>query len=369
MSFSILRDQEVAVRLMQNMLERGRVSHALLFCGPSGVGKRLAAIEMAKAVNCTGAGHDACDTCLSCRKVVSGNHPDLKVVVPKKKSRTIDVETVESITDIASMKPLEGRCHVFLVHDAERMNFAAQNHFLKTLEEPPSQALFVLTTEYPRMLLPTIRSRCQNVRFRALRPATVVDLLKQQKDLPDDVAVSIAAVAQGQMSRALDLVDSDKRQMALAIAKELADGANPVTTAEAFVKTLESERKRIENSVEADSSELNSAELTREAKERIKEEQGAAIDALVRRDVMEYLYLLETWYRDVMVYSAAGELKHVLNRDHADLLTKSAAVNSWETAVACSKKIQAIEKARVYLERFIAEDRVFRDLFFTLAGK
>jgi len=367
MSFDSIRDQEVALRLLRNMLKTGRVSHALLFAGPGGVGKRLAAVELAKAVNCTQSRENPCDVCLSCRKVMSGNHPDLRVVTPMKKSRTIDVATIETITDAASMKPMEGRCHVFVIHDAERMNIAAQSHFLKTLEEPPSHSLFILTSEYPRILLPTIRSRCQQVRFRTLRTETIVDLLKGQRDLPDDVAVSIAALAQGQMSRALDLVDSERREVALAVAKELADGADPVGTAEVFVKNLDAERKRIEAAADRDSGDPLMAEMGRDAKDRLKDEQNALADALVRRDTMEYLYLLETWYRDVMVVAATGKTEYAMNRDHAAMLKTAAAGAT--SAEAGGRKIAAIEKARVYLERFIADDRVFRDLFFTLAGK
>lgn len=366
MSFACIRDQEVAVRLLRNMLRHARISHALLFAGPSGVGKRLAAVEMAKAVNCSAAGDDACDKCLSCRKVASGNHPDLRVITPVKKSRVIDVDTIELVNEAASMKPLEGRRHVFLIHDAERMNFAAQNHFLKTLEEPPSQALFILTSEYPRLLLPTIRSRCQNVRFRSLRPETVVDLLKDQRDLPDEVAASIAAVAQGQMSRALDLVDTERRNVALAAAHELAHGENPVTTAEAFIKNLDIEKRRIEDSIDASRSDSRLVELDSETRERLKDERSAMADALVRREIFEYLYLLETWYRDVMVHAATGSMDRIMNRDRAEELQAAA---EGADVHEIGGKLAAIEHARVYLERFIAEDRVFRDLFFTLAGK
>lgn len=363
MSFSHIRDQEVPIRLLQNVLRHGRLPNGLLFWGPGGVGKRLTAIEMAKAINCRESADDACDTCLSCRKVASGNHPDVKSVVPVKKSRIIDVETVNGVNELASLRPYESDWRVFILHDADRMGLPAQNHFLKTLEEPPGRSLFILLTEFPRMLLPTIRSRCQMVRFRPLSPATVVDLLRQQRDLPDDLAESVAALSQGQMSRALDLLDSEKRAVVLTVVERLAQGHDPLLLAEEFTKSLEVRRKQIEAGVAAEGSDTQSAEAyAPEDRERARAEQSALVDALCRRDIIEYLYLFETWYRDELVYAATGGAGRLLNRDRQARLAQSAG------SADPSRKILAIERARRYLDKFINEERVFRDLFFALAA-
>lgn len=361
MSFRDVKDQEAPVRLLENMLRRNRIPNGLLFWGPSGVGKRLTAMQMAKAVNCGQGDADACDACLSCRKVASGNHPDVKVVAPVRKSRVIDVETVEGVNEFAALRAFESKWRVFVMLDAERMNLAAQNHFLKTLEEPPGDSLFILVSEFPRMLLPTIRSRCQQVRFGALRPQTVVDLLERERDLPPDLAESIAGLSQGQMSRALDLVDSEKREVVLDMARRLAEGEDPLALAEAFAQHLAGNREQIAAAVKASLDETTMAEASREDKERIKSEEMAQVDAEYRRDMMEYLYLLETWYRDVMVYRLVGDVSQILNRDQVERLEAA-------PSARLEDKIAAIEKARTYLERFIKEERVFRDLFFALAS-
>lgn len=372
MSFRAVQDQEVALRLITNMLERKRLSHALLFSGPSGVGKRLTAMETAKAVLCKSQGVDACDTCLSCRKIASGNHPDIKILAPLKRSRIIDVSMIETAIEMASLKPFEADRRVFILLDAERMNATAQNRFLKTLEEPPGQSLFILTSEHARYLLPTIRSRCQTLRFRTLRQETIIDLLIQQRDLPRLQAEAIAGLAQGQASRALDLVDTERRDLVLAVAKQLHDGADPVATAESFAKCLENQRKQIEANVEADAGDSSTPDATREDRDRLKEEQQAVVDALVRRDLMEYLYLLQTWYRDALVFCATGQTSQIMNRDQMDELQKQNVPKPGKRPAAASdysKKIVAIDKARLYLERFINDQRVFTDLFFTLAGR
>jgi DNA polymerase-3 subunit delta' len=362
MGFSAIRDQEVPLRLLRNMLRRGRIPNGMLFWGPGGVGKRLTAVEFAKAVNCRGGGDDACDRCLSCRKVDSGNHPDVKIVAPVKKARIINMEAIDAVNEMATLRPFEADWRIFIFLDADRMGVPAQNHFLKTLEEPPGRSMFILVTEYPRMLLPTIRSRCQVVRFRPLSPATVVDLLQEQRDLPSDLAEAIAVLSQGQMSRALDLIDSEKREIVLSVVERLGTGEDPLLLAEEFSGMLGSHRKQIEAQVGAQPDVEPREGMTPEDWERVKEEQQALVDALYRRDLVEFLYLFETWYRDELVQAATGGGGRLLNRDRADRFRAAGGADP-------GAKIQAIERARRYLDRFINEERVFRELFFALAAR
>lgn len=360
MSFGDIRDQDAPVRLLSQMLLRNRIPNGLLFWGAGGVGKRLTAIEMAKAINCTEAEGDACGHCLSCRKVDSRNHPDVAIIGPVKKSRIIDVETVRGINEMAMLRPFESRWRVFIIQEADRMGGPAQNHFLKTLEEPPGNSLFILLTEYPGLLLPTIRSRCQRVRFGALHPQTVCDLLRRERDLSPEAAEAIAAIAQGQMSRALDLVDSDKREVALDIVGRLDGGEDPLALAEDFSKYLGTKRDGIKGAIKAQFDDPEPGAAGREAREEQKMQQLALAEALIRRDIMELLYLFETWYRDRAVLAATGDLGQVLNRDHSARLERAGSAD-------LGNVLAAIDKARLYLERFLNEERVFRDLFFALA--
>lgn len=362
MSFSSILDQDVAVRLLRNILATGRIPNGLLFWGPGGVGKSLAAIETAKAINCTTSPGDACNTCLSCRKIINKNHPDVTLIVPTGRSRIINVDTVESINAMAALRPFESKWRVFIIHDADRMDDRhGQNHFLKTLEEPPGNSLFILVTEFPGRLLPTIRSRCQRMRFNPLRRETVANLLRGSRDLDPATALSIAAVSQGQMDRALDLVDSNKREIALDIARRLADGEDPMAVSEKFAKHLANRRSQIKAAIEAETeSSADLAALNKEDREEINKQQLALAEALFRRDIMEYLYLLETWYRDQEVYSVTNDADQVLNRDQVERLMAL-------PPAAFEPKLTAIDKARLYMERFLSEERVFRDLFFVLA--
>lgn len=361
MSLSAIQDQEVALRLLVNVLRTRRIPNGLLFWGPPGVGKRTTAIEFSKALNCGQTQADACDACLSCRRIANGNHPDVLTVAPSSKSRMIVVKTIEeTVIEMASLRPFEAKYRVFVILDAERMNTSAQNKFLKTLEEPPGQSVFILVSEYPRLLLPTIRSRCQAVRFRALREQTVASLLQRDRDLPPDTAVALARLSGGEMTRALDLVDNDRRDTALSVTSRLAGGEDASSLAEEFAKLMAGKRKQIEAAAKAELAEARADPMEAGDAERVEEEILAKANALVKRDILEYLYLFETWYRDEMVFAEAGDERRVWNHDCLDRLSRSCSRDA-------AAKIAAIEKARDYLDRNIPEERVFRDLFFTLA--
>lgn len=361
MGLSDIRDQDVPMRLLGNLLSRNRIPNGLMFFGPAGVGKAMTALMFAKAVNCKEVPGDACGTCLSCRKIDSGNHPDIVQVSPVKKSRIIDVEAIDNVIEMASLRPYEAAWRIFIIHDADRMRGPAQNHLLKTLEEPLGPSVFILVTEYPQALLPTIRSRCQRVRFRALHPDTVTELLLREREIDGELASAIAGIAQGQMSRAFDLVDSDKREMVFDIVERFQRGEDPLEIAEEFSGFLSAQKSHIEAVIKNETDPVDAKEVSKEDRERMKEEQMALVDAMSRRNLLEFLYLLEMWYRDVLVYGATGDSSRVLNRDRVALLEASDTRNP-------ESKIDAIEKARLYLERFLNEERVFRDLFFALAA-
>jgi DNA polymerase III subunit delta' len=359
MSFSNVKDQDIAIRLLRNVINRRRVPNAMLFWGPEGVGKTMAALETAKAINCKQKTGDACDECLSCQRIAHGNHPDVMVVVPKRNTRVIPIDAIKDVCEFAALYPQEASQRVFIIEDADRMNESAQNHFLKTLEEPPGRSLFILVSAHPRELLPTIRSRCLSVRFRALRVETVAGRLKQERGLPDALATAIAALSQGQMNRALEFVDSDKRDVVLGLVDQLYRGGDPVEVSEEFVGLIEGERKRIEKSVNAEFP-VDKKELSPEDVKDIRDQRLAALNAALKRDILDYLYLFESWYRDELVLAATGDRTRLLNRDWGEKIR--AQLGSEPGA-----KVHAIDRARGYLDSFIPEDRVFRDMFFALS--
>jgi DNA polymerase-3 subunit delta' len=160
------------VQLLARSVSGGTLPQSLIFAGPSGSGTRLTASGLAQVLNCLATESrpensleiDACGRCTACARVARGVHPDVLVVEPGE-SGAIRVDQVREIVERAAFRPFEGRRRVVIVDDADRLVPAAQNALLKTLEEPSPSSVFVLVTSRPDVLLPTVRSRCIQLRF------------------------------------------------------------------------------------------------------------------------------------------------------------------------------------------------------------
>ena len=157
------------IEILRGFVRTGRLPHALLFSGPAGVGKTMVAREFFKAVNCLERTGDTCDVCRSCLKARSGSHPDYLAVTPA--NGRILVEGIRGVISEVGLKPFEARTRFVVIEPAEQMNKASANALLKTLEEPPDATLIILVSHNPSLLLPTIVSRCQVLRFAPLDAA------------------------------------------------------------------------------------------------------------------------------------------------------------------------------------------------------
>jgi len=367
MSLTRILDQDVALRALRGFLEQDRIPPGLLFWGPDGVGKRLAALEFAKAVNCLSGIKDACDTCVSCRKITHGTHPDVRLIVPARKLRIIPVSVVEEIIDIVLYRPHEGRYRVFLFEDADRINVQAQNKLLKTLEEPPTPAVFIFITSQPRQVLPTIRSRCQGVRFGLLSPGTVADIVERETQTDRAAAETFAALAHGQAGPALEMARSGRRTMALELLNRLESGEDPLLVNEALGEYLRQREEEIGRETRAAFSEEDTDGEPVEGGDgtgRDRDLLEAEIAGRVRREVREMLRLIASWQRDRLAASLGLPSNRLLNRDQSEKLATAPRLSPEQYA----QRLDAIEKAGKYLERNIGRDRVLRDLFFELAG-
>jgi DNA polymerase-3 subunit delta' len=169
------------VRLFDGVVRRGRLAHAYLFAGPAGVGKRLFAGELAKALLCEaprGGRLEACDRCPACLQVEAGTHPDFFAGDRPQDSLEVPIGVVRELTHALALKPARGRYKVAILDDADEMNEEAANCFLKTLEEPPPASVLILIGTGPDRQLSTIVSRCQVVRFAPLSEPLIAELLR-----------------------------------------------------------------------------------------------------------------------------------------------------------------------------------------------
>ncbi len=180
---------------------------SLLFTGPQGLGKRLCALWYAALLNCHQAGAEPCGQCPSCLKIASGNHADLLVSERVDNKKTLGVGEIREGISRAQYAPFERGFRVWIVPEAERLTEEAQNALLKTLEEPPRSLITVLVTSNPGILLPTVTSRCQPLRFRPLANEEVEQLLVQ-RGCGREQAQQVAGLAEGRVGAALRYVQS-----------------------------------------------------------------------------------------------------------------------------------------------------------------
>ncbi|MGH2830697.1 MAG: DNA polymerase III subunit delta', partial [Actinomycetota bacterium] len=197
--------QDQVVAALRDGAAAGAIGHALLFVGPEGVGRRLAALALAASLNCPQGG---CGECAICAKVLRGAHPDVHLIVPEGQfillAQIKGDSGARGIIGEAHRSAIEGSTRVFIIEDAERMNLAAANALLKVLEEPPAGVLFVLMTARPDDLPSTIVSRCRRLDFRPLAEPAIVRVLVEHHDIDAERAAWSARVG-GNLARALRL--------------------------------------------------------------------------------------------------------------------------------------------------------------------
>ncbi|OIN96700.1 DNA polymerase III subunit delta' [Candidatus Desantisbacteria bacterium CG1_02_38_46] len=157
-----IKNQNLASRILKGILKTGRIANTYLFTGLQGTGKKFAAIQFAKALNCPNGG---CEQCPSCIKIGEFSHPDVHIITPELNKDSILVDQMRNMQREAYLKPFIARFKVYIIEEAGNMTEEAANSLLKILEEPPVDTVFILTTSSPQDILPTIISRCQMVRF------------------------------------------------------------------------------------------------------------------------------------------------------------------------------------------------------------
>ena len=321
MAWSDLIGQARVVDMLRRTLSRKRVPHAYLFHGPKGTGTVAAGLELARALQCTEQTEEACDACSACQKTRRMVHPDVHVFFPYPKGTSdedvgqrikrlgaspyapVDYVRRPSLDDpektsnkqvmyhIDRMKeevvrpmtfhPGEGAYKIALLTDAEYMNASAANAFLKVLEEPPAQTVFILTSSRVDQMLPTIVSRCQKVRFDPLSPDAIAQALHDRENVPPEEASMLARMADGSYSRALQLTEStylrESRTLVLNFLRA------------AYTCKVDPLNERID-----------------------------AIANLGRERTKSVLRLMVRWIRDLMLYQTLGDEAPLVNIDQAE---------------------------------------------------
>ena len=311
----------MAKRMLQNALASGNVSHAYIFHGPPGAGKRRAAMAFAKALFCGEGGTDACGRCLSCRKFDSGNHAGLTVIRPD--GASVKIGQIRELQRQFAYRSVDGRARqVYIVEDADRMTEQAGNSLLKFLEEPAAQVTAILLADNIRAILPTIRSRAQSVPFSPLPPEEMEKALVAE-GVPRELARPASRLAAG-LDAARELATADwfaeLRNLMIQLAQESASGGR-----KALVTALKRAPGRGESAGHA--------------------------------DVLFDLFLL--WFKD-MLNVQWNRKEHVVFVDRMDTLASEAfkrSAGEWtafmELALEARRKIRARANVQLTLDQFL----------------
>lgn len=320
--FTEVLGQPKAKEMLRRAMASAKMSHAYLFRGPIGVGKKTMAHAFAATINCTApVDHAACGTCASCQKFRSGNHPDFQLIAPD--GASIKIQQIRELKKSLAFPPFEARYRVILLADAHTMRRETANSLLKTLEEPPANTVLILTADEASGVLPTIVSRCQVIPFFALPQAEVAQALMAETGLPLTEAATLAAIAEGSLGRARVLHEKKllplRTEIVTTLLRLQADGPKTVET------------------------------LFGLAEEAAKQKE----------ELPELLDLLRTWYRDLLL---AGN-SQPLNQDIA--LTWEAARQRWPEAELFTR-LDRIDRAKRELSRNCNRALVCEVLFFGL---
>ena len=305
-----LRDiagQDQATTLLLRAIASGRLAHALLFDGPDGVGKRSAAVGLGLALCCPSEPNLGCGVCDTCRRILSGQHPDVRVLVPE--TNQFLIEQAKDVVALASTRPHEAPARVLIIDQADCLNPSAANCLLKTLEEPRPGNFIVLVTAAPARLLPTIRSRCQRVRFVGIRPAILIELAIR-RGIDRARAETATATAGGSVSRLYELCESEVESKLWTVAN------------------------RFRQAVAAN--EMGP----------IFDTAAAFSDKEERQDLPEALALLAGFYRDSLALAAGAEDLVLLGNHRAEMAAPVAACQRRQSLVPLRRAVTAVLEAR-----------------------
>lgn len=275
LSFNDIIGQDGVKAHLTDALRDNKISHAYILAGDDGSGKMMLAERFAAALQCDGGPQKPCGCCLNCMQSESRNHPDIIYVTHDKKNIVVDDIRNQLINDI-SIKPYSGNYKIYIIDEAEKMNEAAQNALLKTLEEPPEYAVIMLLATNTGAFLQTILSRCVTLQLRPVETSLITDYLMSTLQLPDYVAKLCASFSCGYVGKAIRYA-----------------------TDEEFIKTKDeilNLTRNIHSMRESGNSELIASLGDKDRK----------------KDYGDYFDLLNLWYRDVLMYKSTHNSKRII---------------------------------------------------------
>jgi len=309
---------------LQKGIQENKVSHAYIIAGEKGSGKRLLANIFASTLQCEKGSIQPCGTCKSCMQVEGGNQPDIIYVTHEKASLGVD-DIRQQVNNDVAIKPYSSVRKIYIIPDGEKMTEQAQNALLKTIEEPPEYAVFLLLTENVNTFLPTILSRCVTLQLKPVDAKLIKKFLMERMQIPDYLAELSAAFSQGNVGKAIRYASSE----------EFIEMKNDTI----YVLTHVDDMKNYE---------------IMQFIKKMAEKKG---------DVDDYLDLMLLWYRDVLMFKVTQDINGLLFADEISSIRKQAQSKQYEGIEAI---IQAIEKAKVRLKANVNFDTAMELMIFVM---
>lgn len=322
MSFKEIIGHRRPVRLLQKAILNDHLPQAYLFLGPEGVGKRLTALTLAKTLNCQEEKEDCCDRCLSCRKIEDSNHPDVSVISPE--GQIIRIDTIRQLRRSLSYRPYEGKKRVCILDGADRMKAEGANALLKILEEPPPDTLLILLAVERDLLLPTIVSRCQQVRFTSLPADQMIEEVTRRFSMGKREAKTVAELSQGSLGRALEMLHHE---------------------------VWEKRPKIIQDLLELPSQDVGHAFAIAESLADLGENLPLAFLIMI------------SWYRDLIIWNEQKDVDRLINQDFHEEVKQGAVLVSRRSLIRRIEAINQTSRALKYnLNRLLAMENLMLQL-------
>ena len=319
MSFRDIKGQDRPLQILREYIKQSRFTGSYLFVGEDGIGKKLVAKTLAKALNCENETLDSCDRCVPCLKIESDQHPDVHRL-DTEASDSIKIEYIRQLQKDISLKPYEGKKKVFIIDDAHNLTAEAANALLKILEEPPEDSLIILISAKPALLFKTIVSRCKCFRFYPLQRTKLEEILKNDFHLDNNLAHFLAYFCEGRFGRALRLKDIN-------ILKE----KNRIIDGFALARRSDLENLSIEN----------------------------------RNNVRDYLNILAGWFRDIYFVKVGMPYAELINLDRKDDLLKNM---GRYTLFDLEEILNSLSNSLLYLEQNVNTKLLLSNLRWSLKG-
>src|SRR5690554_4455181 len=330
MAFIDIIGQEAAIQIIRDELLSGRLHHAYLFMGKEGMGKKTLALQFARALNCREEEADSCDSCLSCRKIMHFNHPDVRLIEIEE-GYSIKIEQIRELQKDIVFKPYETERKLYIIDGADRMTDEAANSLLKTLEEPPKYAIIILLAEEGDKMLPTVISRCQQLSLAEIPVETLEELLLE-RGADRDTAALLARLAEGSPGYALRMLEEEEY---LSLRRDLLD----------FLKYLP---------------ETDAPGIFEKS-----EEIARIMDEDADRTPFPVFDLLLNWYRDIILYNQ-GAQKQIINIDYMESIKALNEIYRLEELIGI---IEEINNTRNMVNSNVKKELALGVLFFKIRSK